>query len=288
MVDLSYDEVFDRVRSLSELATLTNSLTAILSITQDPSGTAKDLGTVISKDPALSMKLLKTVNSCFFGFERSIETIEDAVVLLGFAEVERLSMAVSVINHFGARTKRAKALNQLWIHCLVCGIAAETLVEVYQVKKIEPGQVYIAALLHDIGKAVLWQGFPEVMPEILSVMEEKNGTVHEAEREMLGGASHCEIGAWAAEQWSLPLSTIETIQLHHSPQEFPKDNPLPKVVHMADALCYHVRVPAQRLPGDAPQAGPPSYKFLHDNDTLLTRFRERYEAKRATIESLTG
>ena len=288
MAKKTYDEVFDRVRGCTELATFANSLREILSVTQSPSASAKNLAAVISKDPALAAKILRTVNSCFYGFTRTIETLDDAVSLLGFSEIERLSLAVSVINQFSSKRKLAKALKQLWRHSLVCGVAAETLVELYKIRNVAANDIYMGALLHDIGKAVILQVMPEALPEILSVMQLKKATPYEAEHEVLGGATHCEIGAWASAEWGLPPAIIESMQMHHTPEQVPGDTTLLKIIYMADAVCYYFAVPAVQLPNNAPQPGPAGCMALKDNAAFVNRFRERWEAKRNAIEAITG
>ncbi|HEO70879.1 MAG TPA: HDOD domain-containing protein [Candidatus Hydrogenedentes bacterium] len=281
---LTYEDVFDRVASLSELGTLANSLGAILKITRGHTGDARQLANVISNDPALSLKILQTVNSAFYAFDRTIDTVMDAVALLGFAEIERLGMAVSIINHFGTRSRHAKALNQLWKHSLVCGVATEALVDFYKVPKSEDADVYVAALMHDIGKAVIWQVFPDVTPQIAQLMEYNGIIASQAEQRVLGGATHAEIGAWAAQHCSLPLSIVESVQWHHRPDEAKTDRAIIRVIHAANGLCYQVRVPAAALRTD--QAPPPIAATLAKEEALMARFRNGYEAKRAQIEAI--
>jgi HD-like signal output (HDOD) protein len=285
---LTYDEVFDRVASLTELATLSSTLTGIFQVTQSRGGTAKDLALIISKDPALSMKLLRTVNSCFYAFNRPIESIEEAAVMLGFTEVERLSLAISVINKFSTRSLRGRVLHQLWLHSLVCGIAAETVVDFFGIKNVEDDDVYLAALLHDVGKAIIWQAFPDAINPILHLMADQNLTDYHAEHAVLDGATHCVIGAWAAEQWNLPSSVVQGLQMHHAPREASAEETIVKVIHLADALCYQVGMPAVKITCANPPDRTASLQSLKNNEAFLKRFAERYEAKRAAIEAIVG
>jgi len=288
MSSLTYDDVFERVTMLSEIATLSHSLPGILRVARDPEGEASDLATLIGKDPALSMKMLRTANSSFYAFGRTIDTIEDAVVLLGFAEVERLSLAISVVNQFRGGAGGAQALRQLWIHSLVCAIAAETVVEVYNVGVSEAADLYSGALLHDIGKAALRQALPEAALEIQRLMDEKQATEYQAEHEVLSGATHCVVGAWAAGQWALPLPIVEAIRMHHTPEEAEGDDTLIRVVRVADALCYRFGVPAARTAGGVVEAHAKACESLPDKETLFERFRERYEEKREALEALAS
>lgn len=285
---LTYDEVFNRVASLTELATLSSTLTGIFQVTQSRNGTAKDLAVVISRDPALSMKLLRTVNSCFYAFNRQVESIEDAAVLLGFTEVERLSLAISVINKFSTRSLRGRVLHQLWLHSLVCGIAGETVVDFFGIKNAESNDVYLAALLHDVGKAIIWQAFPDAINPILRLMADERLTDYQAEHAVLDGATHSVIGAWAAEQWNLPSCVVQGLQMHHTPREAAAEETLVKVIHLADALCYQVGMPAVKIKCAAPPDRTTSLQSLKNNEAFLKRFAERYEAKRAAIEAIVG
>jgi putative nucleotidyltransferase with HDIG domain len=285
---ITYDEAFERVSACTELATFSRSYAEISHLARDGSSNSKKLATVISKDPALAAKILKTVNSCFYALTREIGTIEDAVVVLGFGEVERLSLAISVINKFSAQRRHAGDLNQLWRHCLVCGVAAEALVEAYQLKKFSANDVYMGALLHDLGKGVILQVFPELVPEIRGVMERGGLSAFLAENEVLSGANHCVAGAWTCGNWGLPMDIVQSIQMHHTPQEVQGDDVLVKLIYMADAACYYYSVPATVLSEGIAQPGPQSCAFLKDNAVFGECFKKRWESKKAAIEAITG
>jgi len=287
MVRFTYEQIYDRVSALTELATFSNSLAEITRITRDPNGEVKHLAAILGKDPALVMKILRTVNSAFYGFDRSIENVEEATSLLGFSEIERLCIAISVINQLGARSKRGQALRQLWRHSLVCGVAAEALVATFNLRQLDAGDVYMAALLHDIGKAVIWQYFSDVANEIIRLVSTGGRTSHEVEMEVFGGATHCEIGAWVAGNWGLPLGIIESIQQHHSPGLTQDSSALLKVIKVADAVCYQSGVPALTTSAIAP-ASVEACQFLAGNDAFFTRFRQCWEAKKAAIESMVA
>lgn len=287
MTRLSYDEVFERVGALTELVTLAGSVSQIMRISRDASGTAAKLAAVISRDPALAMKLLRTVNSPFYGLRRTINTIEDAIVVLGFGEVERLSLAISVMKHFSSRSIRGQAVNQLFLHSLVCGIAAETLVDCFQLKGFNADDIFTAALLHDVGKAVIWQALPEAAREVMAVMESEHLSQYQAEQIVLGGANHCLIGAWASGEWNLPMTIVHSIQMHHTPLETKDDATLLKVIHIANAVCYHVSFPAVKTKSAPPAMAYEACAFLRGNDTFMQGFRTRYDAKRTLFESLS-
>lgn len=230
-------DVRGKVWSLDQVATLPSTLVRILSIIQDESTTALDLADEISNDPALALKVLGAVNSSYYGFHRQISTISDAVVILGFEEVERLSLAISVINLFGRDRENARALHMLWRHSMACSVAASAIEAHYRPRKPGVNGAHVAALVHDIGKAVIAQYFPEAVRPILRLVQEDGLPVCEAEREILEGCTHCDIGAWIADRWGLPPSLVEAIAMHHAPELAPADHLLPHITHVADALC---------------------------------------------------
>ena len=247
MPRLTPQEVRDRVQRLEEVATLPASLGRILMITQKATSTALDLAEEIARDPALTAKLLRTVNSSFYGFNRRIQTVSDAVILLGFTEVERLALMISVVNLFGSGRRRAVALGQLWRHCLVASIAADAIAATYSGGKPESAAgAHVAALLHDIGKAVIWQCFPEFVTDLIRRVATGDCTSAEAEAEVLCGATHGDVGAWVSERWSLPAPIVESIGMHHLPEESTPKHMLLKVTRLANAACYLMDAPAVR------------------------------------------
>lgn len=286
MVRYGLATVRRKVYATEEVATLPVSVARILTITQNPASTALDLADEIARDPALTLRVLRAVNSSFYGFNRRIQTVSDAVVLLGFTEVERLALSIAIINLFGGEKHHARALAQLWRHSLACSFAADVIAESYARTRTAIGGVQVAALLHDIGKAVLWQSLPEAAPEILSLMSQERLSAREAELEVLGGVSHCEIGAWIAEAWSLPARLVDALRYHHTPESAPEDNIFVPVVHQADALCCELGFPAVQL---EPPAAPPladSHELPNVEENLVRLVRERIEQQHRLLVAI--
>lgn len=288
MRSISADEVKTRVHDLEQVSTVPESLARIMAITQDPGSTAMDLANEISKDPALTLKVLRTVNSSFYGFERRIQTVSDAVILLGFTEVERLALTISLINLFGGSRYKARALNQLWRHSLVASMAADILVEVYAPKAPDAAGVHASALLHDVGKAVIWQCFPDILPQILRVMKEEGRTAQEVERELLDGVDHCEVGAWVADSWNLPHSVVESIRYHHAPDECDATHVLVHVTHLANAACYQVGCPSMQEQKGAAPAHDVSCQVLQTDNLFAQRVDERVQSRRDVFGAIAS
>lgn len=288
MRSISADEVKGRVHELEQVSTVPESLARIMAITQDPASTAMDLANEISKDPALTLKVLRTVNSSFYGFERRIQTVSDAVILLGFTEVERLALTISLVNLFGGSRYKARALNQLWRHSLVASLAADILVEVYAPKAPDAAGVHISALLHDIGKAVIWQCFPDALPEILRAMKDDGKSALDAEQDLLGGMSHCDVGAWVANAWKLPHTVVESIQYHHNPDDCDADHVLVHVTHLANAACYEINCPAIIEQKEREPVHPVSCQVLQTDNLFAQRVDERVQSRRDVLGAIAS
>ena len=287
MAELCISDVREKVWALDEVATLPSTLVRILSVVQDESTTALDLAAEISADPALTMKILGTVNSSYYGFHRQINSIPDAVVILGFDDVERLALAISVINIFGRDRESARALHLLWRHSLACSVVAGCLESHFRTRITGMNGAHIAGLLHDIGKAVISQFFPEAMSPISRLVLEDGLSVCDAEREVLEGCTHCDVGAWVAERWALPKDLVESIGFHHNPEAVPPDHVLTHTAHLADAICNRVGIKTINI-GVPCEASPALSPLLHVDAGLIAQIEERLDKQRGLIGAMAA
>ena len=279
--------VREKVWALDEIATLPSTLVRILSVVQDESTTALDLAAEITSDPALTLKVLGTVNSSYYGFHRQINSIPDAVVILGFDEVERLALAISVINLFGRDQESARALHMLWRHSLACSVVAGCLETHYRSRFPSISGAHIAGLLHDIGKAVIAQYFPEAVVPITHLVQEDGLSVLEAEREVLEGSSHCDIGAWLAERWDLPPTLVESISMHHTPEAVPAGNLLTHATHLADVLCNRAGIRAMNVNTECEVSTGLSL-HLSVEQNVISRIEQRLDKQRGIIGAMAA
>lgn len=226
------------VEKITSLPTLPGIVTRITRMLDNPETTASEVGKEISQDQVLSAKVLKLVNSGFYGFSQPISTIPHAMVLLGFGVVKTLVMSTTVLDMM------AQSMAGLWQHSLccarTCGVIARHL------EMDEPEEISVTGLLHDLGKVVLEQHLKEDFDKIRQMVEERNILFYEAEEEVLG-ATHAMVGAWLLDRWQLPSNIVDPIRHHHDFHPSRQHVERTAVVHLADIL---VRAEAYGSGGD--------------------------------------
>lgn len=225
-------ELVDQVEDLPTLPTV---VTRLVTLVDDSETSADDLNAVITQDPSLTAKVLKLVNSAFYGFSREISTVTEAVVILGFDAIKSLALSASVFDIFSGEGLERFDRVGLWKHSIATGIAAE-LVASWD-RYPNPEEVMVSGILHNIGKMLLDLSFQEQLAKILDYVEENEVSMRQAELEIIGVA-HPEIGAWLTEQWNLPESVVRGIKYYHRPMDAPEDyRALPLFIHIGDVLA---------------------------------------------------
>ena len=196
------------VEKITSLPTLPGIVTRITSMLDNPQTTAAEVGKEIAKDQVLSAKVLKLVNSGFYGFSQPIATIPHAMVLLGFNVVKTLVLSTSVLDMM------AQSMAGLWQHSLACARTCGIVARHMDLE--DPEEISVTGLLHDLGKVVLEEHLKEEFEQVTGLVEERNILFYEAESEVLGGATHANIGGWLLEKWQLPSALVEPIMYHHN------------------------------------------------------------------------
>jgi len=229
----SGEEFRKKLMEIDEISTLPHVMVRIMEIITDESSSATDLGDEIAKDSSLTAKILKMVNSAYYGFYREIVKVSDAVVVLGFNEIRRLSLAISVLDMFTGKDRTQYRL-RFWGHSFACAAMSDILTKEWSL----PGTgAFTAGLLHDIGKAVLDQYFPSMFSRVQSHMQDESLSAHEAEH-TLYGFDHGDIGFWVSERWNLPVNLSEAIRYHHSPESAEEAPQLCRLVYTANILVH--------------------------------------------------
>jgi len=221
------------VKKSLELVSPPSTYSQLNDLLKDPNSSVDDISAIINTDPALVARLLKVVNSPFYGFPSQISTISRAITIIGTRELINLVLATSVINAFKGIPEDLINMRTFWRHSLACGIAAKALAKCCGYRTTE--RYFIAGLLQNIGSLVLYQSMPEIAREAINSSRFGHESIFKAEQRLLG-FDHADIGATLIKAWRLPSSLAETVQYHHSPTasvEFPVEL---AIVHIADII----------------------------------------------------
>lgn len=228
--------VQDLVQSIDELASLPGVCGRITELVEDPDSTIKGMAQVISQDPGLSVKLLRIANSAFYGREKAVESIDQALNVIGMQRLRDIVLGTAAIDTFNGIPNELISMEDFWMHSLYCAIASRLLAKNIANKNAET--VFIAALLHDIGQLVLFHEKPEASRQaLLMTIEDVNEPdMVEAEQQIFG-FNHCQVGAALAEQWSLPDMLLNSILYHHNPENAPVYQQEVALVHIGNILA---------------------------------------------------
>ncbi len=200
---------------------------------EDPNITAADLGKVISQDTGLTARLLKIVNSSFYGFPSRIETVTRAVTVIGLRELRGLVLAASAVEAFSKIPNDVLNMVNFWRHSVYCGVVAQQLAERSRVLHSE--RLFVAGLLHDIGKLIMSHKMPDTVKQIITLKENDARPDHEIETEILG-FSHADVGGELMRFWQMPESLYNTVRYHHNPEQAESAQLEACLVHIANAM----------------------------------------------------
>jgi len=223
------------IDQINNLPTLPQVVTRVIQLSENPDTSASDIARVISSDQALMTKVLKVVNSAYFGLPRKISTLTQATVILGFNTVKNLAITASVLKMFGAgggeeRFKR----EDFWRHSLGCAAGARVLAK--QCRFLSPEEAFVAGLIHDIGKIVIDQLLHEEFERILDLVHQKHIPIIDAEKQILG-VTHADIGQWLGTKWNFPNHLVDSIAYHHRPEVVQDNHRLVRIVRLADLIA---------------------------------------------------
>ncbi|MCA1806025.1 MAG: HDOD domain-containing protein [Xanthomonadaceae bacterium] len=206
---------------------------------EDPNCGADDLGRLIAKDTALTSRLLKLVNSAFYGFSSRVETVSRAVSLVGIAELRNITLAASAAEVFADIPGDLMDMVSFWRHSVFTGLVARKLAAECHVLHHE--RLFTAGLLHDVGRLLIFMRLPEQASEILASGREDHGDLCELERAILG-FDHAEAGAELLHHWKLPPALCSAIRHHHAPRQASEAPLEAAILHLANAITHYLEL----------------------------------------------
>lgn len=230
-------EVLKKVTTIATLPEVTNQ---IIKTVEDPKSTAQQLHKIVSHDPALVTRILKVVNSAFYGLPGQIGSVERAIVVLGLNGIKNIAVAASLGQLFrGAMLCEGISANDLWVHCVATAVAARDLAR--NLKLPITDEAFLAGLIHDVGLLVSLQVYPEKLREVCNSAQQPGADFLNLERSIIG-LDHQQLGMGLAEQWKFPRACQLVAGYHHNPQALAdQTRHLVAIVHVADTLCCQAK-----------------------------------------------
>jgi HD-like signal output (HDOD) protein len=228
----------EMVRSVTSIGTLPEVTSRIIATVEDPKSSASQLNRLVSHDPALVTRILKIVNSAFYGVSGQIASIERAIVLLGLNAVKNIAVAASLGQLFrGVKLGRQFTAKDVWTHCLAVGVTARDLAR--RMKLPLADEAFLAGMIHDVGLLISLQTAPETLREVCETAACDPATSFCQLEEQLIGYDHQALGMALAEQWRFPRSCQLVAGYHHRPAELSDaEHPmLVNLIYVADTLC---------------------------------------------------
>jgi len=215
-----------KVERLQTLATTSMMVKKLLEAFDNPELSLSDIAAFVSNDPVLTARLLKAVNSPFFGFVGKVTSITQALLFLGLNTAKGLLLGVEVFRH-------TRGLEELWLHSVGTAIVARVTGQKAGLKETE--ELFVAGLLHDIGKVFLNIKFPHDYQRALTLADTRGTLIIDTEKEIFD-TTHAEVAGWVLERWHLSPRLIEPIRYHHEPSLAKKQSAETAVVHVSDVI----------------------------------------------------
>ena len=227
--------VINRINTLKDLPSLPHILVKLVAACNDENESLREIVGILTNDPSLCSKVLKLVNSAYYSLGRRIDGIDQAVAYLGTRTIKNIAICSAVYQTFNTEPEGdAFNLKTFWWHSLKCALLSRIFTR--ETGSAGPEEAFVAGLLHDIGKLVLWVNFDKKRADDAGKTADRSQFIEAAENQL--GASHSQIGAWLLDRWKFHSLLADAALYHHEPMDrIVHALPLTKVVYVADKLA---------------------------------------------------
>lgn len=223
------------ISGIKDLPTLPTVMEKIVSLTSDPDVSIAKVEEAISRDPVISTKLLRIVNSAYFSFFREITSLRQAIVVLGLEATKNLVYGTSIISAFGRESKiKQFPLEGFWKYSVACGNISRTLSSLLDYSFYE--EAFLGGLVHDIGKIVLANYKPEEFERAIGMSHEQGVPLTETLTTVIG-FNHNDVGHHLSIRWRLPHLLDAVITHNEKPAEAGEHQEICAIVRLAGLLC---------------------------------------------------
>lgn len=246
MASARYSEeiIRKRINDCPKLASLGRINQALRELVNSEGSVSSQIAEIIRRDPSLTARLLRMVNSVYYGLSNSVSNIEEAIFFLGLRQIRELAMATPVIEEMSAfqsgSGRTPLPWKDLWAHSLGTAILTREIMRAMPVT-IDDDTDYLVGLLHNVGKVVMAHAFPEELDEICSLEFDTPADVSRREAELIGW-DHARIGAIYLERHKMSDEIVMAVQYHNDPTSAPRHPMFAAAVQVADCLVRHAGV----------------------------------------------
>jgi HD-like signal output (HDOD) protein len=204
----------DLLEIVEKMPAFPRSVHRVIELTSDINSNPKELVEVIEHDPILIMKILKLVNSSYFGLAHKITSVNHAVVYIGINTVKNLALSAATLGVLPRTNNAGFDMNAFLLHSLSTAIIAKIFARKLKIQEREEFDFFLSGLLHDFGKIIFARYMPKEFRQALQMVKENGLSLSEAEQQMFT-TDHAQIGSLLGEKWNLPTHVIACIRDHH-------------------------------------------------------------------------
>lgn len=228
--------ILDLFRGDLKLASTPNVYFELQETIDDPNKSLLDAAYIIENDASLSIKLLKIVNSAFFGFPSKITSIDRAINLIGAKELQSIALSTAVIEGFSDLPGELISMHDFWARSLRCALIAKGIDDL--LGKEYADSIFVCGILHNIGQLIILRRIPELAREVNLILQAEDEPTDldeiTIENEIIG-FDHYQTGAALTHLWKLPEIITKSIELHALPDNTETHHKIASIVRLADS-----------------------------------------------------
>lgn len=269
------------VATAAPLASLPAVYVRLSQALKNPKVSATKIADILSEDASLVARLLRLVNSPFYGFNGRIDTVSRAVGMVGTDQINELALTTCVLRMFRGIPSQLVDMNAFWLHGLATGVAARVIGMRRGETNVE--RLFVAGVLHEVGRLVMYQELPDLTCGMLSQLPDDE-LMFETERKLLG-FDHADVGGELLLAWNLPDSLVAAAAFHHRPDLDPTAPMASATIHLADIVAHTLEAGNSGEPR-VPRLNPEAWERLGLSVSSLVSILEQTQFElRETISS---
>lgn len=270
---------------VTELGSLPEVTTRIVQVVEDPKATAHDMHEIVRSDPALATKILKVVNSAFYGLPSQIASLDRAIIMLGLSAVKNIALAASLTRMFKPEPISAQfEARDLWKHTIAVGVCSKVIAD-----KVRYGQeeAFVGGLVCDVGLMAIQQTMADKLRQCAEQCYSQPVEYLATEQAVIG-ADHQVFGDSLAAKWKFPPALRACIAYHHEPHMLkPEFKKLVSIIFIADTICCQNQI-GYWLPAATQELTAEALECVGLNEALLQQVADILPDRIAEAESIFG